>query len=83
MEGNYAIPSDQGHPLHHELSRASEHQEYFNLRTARREEALFKNSDEGFICKTTSSVEEAKPLIEAGFDYVCDIDGIKLFRKRK
>jgi dihydropteroate synthase len=32
---------------------------------------------------TAKTVEEAKELIEAGFEYVCDIDGIKLFRKRK
>lgn len=29
------------------------------------------------------TVEEAKKLIEAGFDYVTEMDGIKLFRKRK
>jgi hypothetical protein len=28
-------------------------------------------------------VQEAKQLVEAGFDYVTDIDGVKLFRKRK
>jgi integrase/recombinase XerD len=39
-------------------------------------------SDE-YICKTAKTVEEAAKLIEAGFDYVCEIDGIKLFRKRK
>jgi len=32
---------------------------------------------------TAKTVEEAKELIEAGFEYVCDIDGVKLFRKRK
>jgi hypothetical protein len=28
-------------------------------------------------------VEEAAKLVEQGFDYICDIDGVKLFRKRK
>jgi hypothetical protein len=28
-------------------------------------------------------VEEAAKLIEQGFDYICDVDGVKLFRKRK
>jgi len=28
-------------------------------------------------------LEEAKELIEAGFKYVCEMDGYKLFRKRK
>jgi hypothetical protein len=27
--------------------------------------------------------EEAKVLIESGFEYVTEVDGVKLFRKRK
>ncbi|MEM3673570.1 MAG: hypothetical protein QW468_05040 [Candidatus Bathyarchaeia archaeon] len=29
------------------------------------------------------TVEQTAELIEAGFEYVCEIDGVKLFRKRK
>ena len=47
------------------------------------EEALFKRGDDEFICKTAKCLEEAKELVEAGFDYVCEIEGVKLFRKRK
>jgi len=36
-----------------------------------------------FVCKAARNVEEASKLIEGGFEYVCDIDGVKLFRKRK
>ena len=36
-----------------------------------------------FTCKVAHSVEEAKALIEEGFSYVCDMDGVKLFRKPK
>ena len=36
-----------------------------------------------YICKTAKTVEEAKTLIEAGFEYVTEIDGVKLFRKPK
>jgi len=36
-----------------------------------------------YVCKVASTVEEAKALIEAGFEYVCDMDGVKLFRKPK
>lgn len=36
-----------------------------------------------YISKVAKTVEEASALIEAGFDYVCEIEGIKLFRKRK
>jgi len=42
----------------------------------------FEKEDE-FHSATAKTVEEAKKLIEAGFEYVCEIEGIKLFRKRK
>jgi hypothetical protein len=29
------------------------------------------------------NLEEAKKLLEAGFDYVTEVEGRKLFRKRK
>ena len=41
------------------------------------------NNESRFICKTAKTVEEAKALIEQGFEYVTEIDGIKLFRKPK
>jgi len=46
------------------------------------EEAMFKNECEEYICKAAKTVEEAKALIENGFEYVCDVDGAKLFRRR-
>ncbi len=36
-----------------------------------------------FTCRTAKDLEEAKGLIEAGFDYVTDMNSCKLFRKRK
>jgi len=42
-----------------------------------------KRAYEEYVCKVAKTVEQAAELIEAGFDYVCEIDGIKLFRKRK
>ena len=36
-----------------------------------------------FTCKTAKTIYEAKGLIEAGFDYVIDMNSYKLFRKRK
>ena len=39
--------------------------------------------DDDFTCRTARTLEEASQLIEAGFDYVTDIDDAKLFRKRK
>jgi hypothetical protein len=40
-------------------------------------------SSEEFACKVAENVEEAKALIESGFEYVTEVDGVKLFRKRK
>jgi len=41
------------------------------------------NENEEFYSATAKTIEEAKKLIESGFEYVTDLDGIKLFRKRK
>ena len=32
---------------------------------------------------TSLGLKEAKELVESGFEYICDIDDVKLFRKRK
>jgi len=39
-------------------------------------------SDE-FHSATAKTVQEAQKLIEAGFEYVCEFDEIRVFRKRK
>ena len=39
-------------------------------------------SDE-YISKVAKTVKEAQELVENGFEYVCDVEGYKLFRKRK
>ena len=44
---------------------------------------LINFEDEEYHSATAQKVEEAKQLIEKGFEYVCDMEGIKLFRKRK
>ena len=38
---------------------------------------------ESYICETPTSSKQAKKLIEQGFQYVCEIDGEKLFKKQK
>jgi len=44
---------------------------------------IFKGNDE-YICKAAGNADNAKTLIEVGFEYVCTTpDGIMLFRKRK
>ena len=44
--------------------------------------AKFKEDDE-FICKVAKTPEEIAKLIEAGFEYVTELEGLKFFRKRK
>ena len=39
-------------------------------------------SDE-YHCKTATNIQEATALIETGFEYVTELEGVKLFRKRK
>jgi integrase/recombinase XerD len=51
---------------------------YINL-----EKALFQNADEEFHVKVAENLDEACKLLEVGFEYVTDINGAKLFRKRK
>jgi hypothetical protein len=41
------------------------------------------NTEEEYTCRTATNIKEATELIEAGFQYITDIDGFKLFRKRK
>jgi len=41
----------------------------------------FESND--YYSATAETIEEAKQLIEAGFEFVCTIDKIQLFRKRK
>lgn len=41
------------------------------------------NPNSEYQVKTAKTVEEAKKLIEEGFEYVTEIDGIHIYRKRK
>jgi hypothetical protein len=38
---------------------------------------------EDHVCKTAKNINEAVQLIEQGFEYITEIDGFKLFKKRK
>ena len=42
----------------------------------------YDNADD-YTCKTATNIKEAQDLIEHGFEYITEIDGTKLFRKRK
>jgi integrase len=41
------------------------------------------DKDENYTCKVAQNIEQATELIENGFEYVTEMEGIKLFRKRK
>ena len=51
---------------------------YINL-----EKALFQNADDEYHVKVAQTLDEATKLLEVGFEYVTDMDGAKLFKKRK
>ena len=44
---------------------------------------LVEFRDEDYVARVAHSEEETCQLIEAGFEFVCDFSGNKLFRKRK
>lgn len=52
------------------------------LRYIQLEQMLYKESDD-CICKVANSVKEAKGLIETGFEYICEYEDKRLFRKLK
>jgi hypothetical protein len=39
--------------------------------------------DDDYICRAATNVKEATELIEAGYECVCDMENVRLFRKRK
>ena len=47
------------------------------------EQAVFDEVNDCFHVKVVQTLEEACKLLEVGFEYVTDMDGQKLFRKRK
>jgi len=48
------------------------------------EQALFHAGDSSeYTTRVAKTVKGVRALLEAGFEYVIDMDGVKLFRKRK
>ncbi len=43
---------------------------------------LISFESDDYVCKIARTVDEARTLVEIGFEYVTDVDGTKLFRKR-
>jgi integrase len=44
---------------------------------------LTMEKDDSFVCKMAKEPKEIQELIELGFEYVCELDGTKFFKKRK
>jgi len=44
---------------------------------------LIEFENDEYHSATATTIDEARKLVEDGFDYVTDIEGTKLFRKRK
>ena len=59
--------------------RINNTQIYINL-----EQAIFSNSDGSkYTTRVAKTVKAARALLETGFEYVTDMDGFRIFRKRK
>jgi hypothetical protein len=52
------------------------------LRYVQLAEALFKDQQE-YVSEVAKTEVDACALVDAGFEFVCDFDGAKIFRKRK
>jgi len=46
------------------------------------EESYFKETSEEYVTKVAENIEEARPLIEAGFELAVEYGEAKVFRKR-
>jgi hypothetical protein len=38
---------------------------------------------DGYVSRVVRTIEESCQLVDAGFKYVCETDGAKIFMKRK
>jgi len=47
------------------------------------ERAIFSENDQEFHVKVAENLDEACKLLAVGFEFVTDLEGKKLFRKRK
>ena len=47
------------------------------------EKTLFKEANDEFTVKIAKNTEEIQGLLEVGFEYVCEKDGLLYLRKRK
>jgi hypothetical protein len=46
-------------------------------------DAIFQEAPDEFTTRVAKTVKGTRALIEAGFDFVLEVDDLKIFRKRK
>ena len=56
---------------------------YKSIQNTMKYTQLIDFEDDEFACKVAQTIEEAKELIESGFEFVTDMGDKNLFRKRK
>jgi hypothetical protein len=44
---------------------------------------MISKTEDDYVCKAINNLDEAKQLIETGFEFVTDMNNYKLFKKRK
>jgi len=54
-----------------------------NIRNTLMYTQLVDFQDDDYVSKVAKTVREACQLVDAGFEYVCEMDAVKIFRKRK
>jgi hypothetical protein len=54
-----------------------------NIKNILLDTQLVDFKDDKYVSKDANNVEEALKLVETGFDYVYEVNGYQLFRKRK
>jgi site-specific recombinase XerD len=47
------------------------------------EQVMFASKSDEYLVKTAMTAVEACKLVEVGFEYVTEVEGVKIFRKRK
>ena len=60
------------------IARPQRNPEHTQVHSTRTLEAA-----DAYICKVAETKEEISELIEAGFEYICENNGLKFFRKPK
>ncbi|UCE44101.1 MAG: hypothetical protein JSV57_00990 [Candidatus Bathyarchaeota archaeon] len=70
-------------PLIHSFVKTKENADIRIASTMKYTQLIDFDQAEEFTCRVVKTLDGAKELVEAGFEYVTGMDDAKLFRKRK